>query len=164
MTDLKQMSQRKKVVRSRTNSRIKRLTWMLRIMILVLTGFVIYDAIVLKTPLYYIAFLVAGRFAGTIYRKIYKVDHDSKSDQFELNTGVFNIALTVMLIVFRFTFAEQLLQYLKIQWINDGLYLFFIGLHWSKLHILYNQMEEMTFQYLLKNQNSQSEINPPEAE
>ncbi|MGB5315775.1 MAG: hypothetical protein WBN56_07215 [Robiginitalea sp.] len=69
------------------DSRIKRLTWMLRILILVLPGFVVYDSIVLKTPLYYIAFLVGGRFAGTIYRKIYRVGHDSESDQFELNSG-----------------------------------------------------------------------------
>lgn len=158
------MSQRKNVVRKRRNSRIKRLTWMLRIMILILSGFVVYDAIVLKTPLYYIAFLVAGRFAGTIYGKIYRVGHDAQSDQFELNTGIFNIVLTVMLIVFRFAFAEHLLQYLKVRWINDGLYLFFIGLHWSKLQILYNQMEEMTFQYLIKNQKSTGRTNPPETE
>jgi uncharacterized membrane protein HdeD (DUF308 family) len=156
------MSQRKKVIHKRLNSRIKRLTWMLRILILILTGFVVYDALVLKTPLYYIAFLVAGRFAGTIYRKIYRVDHDSESDQFDLNTGVFNVVLTVMLIVFRFAFAEQLLQYLRVQWINDGLYLFFIGIHWSKLHILYSQMEEMTFHYLVKNQKSRGHTEPSE--
>jgi hypothetical protein len=133
-------------------------------MILILTGFVVYDAIVLKTPLYYIGFLVAGRFAGTIYRRIYKVDHDAKSDQFELNTGIFNIVLTLLLITFRFAFAEDLLDYWKVKWINDGLYLFFIGLHWSKLHILYNQMEEMTFKYLLKNQKSGGHTHAPEVE
>lgn len=137
---------------------------MLRIMILILTGFVVYDAIVLKTPLYYIAFLLAGRLAGTIYRRIYKVDHDAKSDQFELNTGIFNVVLTILLIVFRFAFAEDFLDYLKVEWINDGLYLFFIGLHWSKLHILYNQMEEMTFKYLLKNQKPRGHTNAPEVE
>lgn len=137
---------------------------MLRIMILILTGLVVYDAIVLKTPLYYIAFLVVGRFIGTIYRRIYKVDHDAKSDQFELNTGIFNVVLTILLIVFRFAFAEDILDHLKVEWINDGLYLFFIGLHWSKLHILYNQMEEMTFKYLLKNQKSRGHTNAPEVE
>ena len=162
MTDLKLMSQKKKILRQKSNPRIRRLTWMLQIMILILTGFVVYDAIVFKTPLYYIAFLVVGRFVGTIYRRIYRVDRDAKSDQFELNTGIFNIVFTGVLIVFRSVFANDLLHYLKVQWINDGLYLFYIGLHWSKLHILYKQMEEMTIQYLVKNQKSQGDTNPSE--
>lgn len=158
------MSQSREVVRQRTNARIRRLTWTLRILILILSGFVIYDAVVLKTPLYYIAFLLAGRIVGTVYRKIYRVGHDANSDQFELNTGVFNIILTILLIVFRYAFAEELLGDLRVQWINDGLYLFFIGLHWSKLHILYNQMEEMTFKYLLKNQKTPGASKQPDKE
>ena len=135
------MTKKRKLLRSQTDARIRRTSWLLRILILLLSAQVAYDALVYKTPLYYLVFVLAGAFVGRSFMFAYKVDRDRESGKFTLTKNISGIVFSVLLILFRYLYAEEMLESMQVRWVNDGIYLFFIGLNWSKLQVIYRQVE-----------------------
>ena len=143
------------------DARIKRTSWMFRILILILSGLVAYDAWVYQTPLYYLLFAFVGALAGRLYRFAYKVKHDKETGKFTMDSNVLTIVLSLGLILFRFFYAEKVLESMHVRWVNDGIYLLLIGLNWSKLKVISQQVEDSAIE-LFRSRNTKNPNPGPE--
>lgn len=122
------MSIKKKALRSVVDNKIKTLNIIFRVLIVFMSVVVFYDAFVYGTPLYYLLFFFGGALIGKIYLKIYSVKQNEGTGKFNLNSGILNILLTLILLSLRFIFGKQILDSFEFQYTSDALYLFF---YWS---------------------------------
>jgi H+/Cl- antiporter ClcA len=135
------MKEKRKLLKANIDSRIKLTSWLLRIMILVLIGLVAYDAWVYKTPLYYMVFALLGALVGSLYSRIYSVKRNTEKGKFTLRSNYLSIVMTLFLIIFKVFLEKDVVQTLGIIRLDDAVYLYYIGLRWSKLRVIYNQIE-----------------------
>lgn len=124
---------------------------MLRIMILVLIGLVAYDAWVYKTPLYYMVFALLGALVGSIYSRIYSVRRNIEKGKFTLRSNYLSIIMSLLLIIFKVFLEKDVAQTMGIIRLDDAVYLYYIGLKWSKLRVIYNQIENAAIGLVGKN-------------
>ena len=139
------MSIKKRALKSVVDNKIKALNIIFRFLIVFMSVIVLYDAFIYGTPLYYILFFFSGALIGKIYLKIYSVKQNEETGKFNLNSGILNIILTLVLISLRFIFGKQILDSLEFQYTSDALYLFFIGLYRSKWNAIVYHLENKLF-------------------
>ena len=142
------MSNKKTVLKNLADNKIKTLNIILRVLIAFMSIVVLYDAFVYGTPLYYILFFFGGLIIGKLYLKIYSVKQNEETGKFNLNSGVLNIVLTLLLLSLRFIFGKQILDSFEFQYTSDALYLFFIGLYKSKWKAIIYHLENKLFSNL----------------
>lgn len=144
------MSVRKKYIKHRTDRRLRRVNNFLLLLIALMIAMVVYDAIVYKTPLYYIGFMLAGYLIGGLFKRTLVVEFKVSSDSFELSTNVVYIVLTVLFIVIRWALAKTILEKLEVVYISNAIYLFFMGLYYSKWRLVMKKIDEVVYEFAEK--------------
>ena len=145
------MGIKKEYIRQKGNNKIKRLEYLLKAMVIVLSIIVLYDSFMHHTPLYYILFYFLGLIVGRIYKRILKIEHDSAGKAFVLKASKWDVVLTLLLLIFRFFLGGLLLESVHVVWISDALYLLFIGIYRSKWKGIVSQIDEIIYKWALKN-------------
>jgi uncharacterized membrane protein len=137
-TYLKQKADKKMIIRH----------YVLQGLIVLMFAIVLYDSFKHQTPFYYICFLLLGLFIGRIFSLTDRVNHASDSETFIITTSSVGLFITLFLLSMRFIWGRSILQYANILWATDALYLFFIGIYWSKLKSMVKQMDEIIYGWL----------------
>ena len=141
------MGVRKKYIKHRVDRRLRRLNRILLVLITAMLAHVVYDAFVFKTPLYYIGFALGGYLVGGIFRRTALVQFKMETESFEFTTSAVYVLLTFLLLVFRYAFGTSLLATFHVVYTSDALYLFFIGIYYSKWRMVLKKIDEVIYQY-----------------
>ena len=111
-------------------------------------GIVLYDSYVFKTPLYYVIFAWVGAIVGKLFFFSHKVQVNKENLELKLTTNRVSIVLLLLLIVVRFIIGRRVLESFHVIEISDALYLFFIGIYYTKWKVIINQIDELYYQVL----------------
>jgi hypothetical protein len=115
---------------------------------LVMIGIVLYDSYVFKTPLYYVIFAWVGAIIGKLFFFSHKVQVNKENLELTLTTNRVSIVLLLLLIVVRFIIGRRVLESFHVIEISDALYLFFIGIYYTKWKVIIKQIDELYYQVL----------------
>jgi hypothetical protein len=148
------MGTKRKFITNLADSRIKRSNLIIRLTILVMIAIVLYDSYVFRTPLYYLLFAWGGAIAGKMFFFSQKVQVNEKNLELTLTTNRGSIVLLFLLILVRFIIGRHVLAYFHVIEISDALYLFFIGIYYTKWRVIIKQIDELYYQ-VLANLNKQ---------
>ena len=111
-------------------------------------GIVLYDSYVFKTPLYYVIFAWGGAIIGKLFFFSHKVQVNKENLELTLTTNRVSIVLLLLLIVVRFIIGRRVLESFHVIEISDALYLFFIGIYYTKWKVIIKQIDELYYQVL----------------
>lgn len=117
----------------------------LLILIAIISAIVLYDSIVHKTPLYYIGFYFIGKYVGRVYRHFYTIKYEKEERIFSISSNRWNIIFTVLLIAVKVVLAKKMLHSLDVIWITDAIYLFSIGVYYSKWQSIIKQFDDLIY-------------------
>jgi hypothetical protein len=122
------------------------------VIITIMSVVVIYDSFAHDLPFYYILFFLSGMIIGHFvsFTETVLLLEDGKT--MTLRKSWLGIIINVILLVLRFFVGKILLLEFSVVWIMDALYLFFIGIHFSKLKGLIRQVNEHFFNYFYKSE------------
>ena len=109
---------------------------------------VLYDSYVFRTPLYYIIFAWVGAIVGKLFFFSHKVEVNKENLELTLTTNRGSIVLLLLLIVVRFIIGRRVLESFHVIEISDALYLFFIGIYYTKWKVIIKQIDEAYYQVL----------------
>ena len=109
---------------------------------------VLYDSYLFRTPLYYVLFALVGAIAGKLFIFLYKVQVNDENLELTLTTNRGSIVLLSFLIFVRFVIGRHVLAYFHVIEISDALYLFFIGIYYTKWKVIIKQIDELYYQVL----------------
>ena len=109
---------------------------------------VLHDSFRHQTPFYYIFFLLLGLLIGRILSITDRVKHSSKSDTFMIAPNALSLVITLLLLSIRFVWGRSLLGFADVMWTTDALYLYFIGIYWSKWRGMVRQMDEIIYGWI----------------
>jgi hypothetical protein len=137
-TYLKQRTDKKLIVRHHV----------LQALIVFMFVIVLHDSFRHQTPFYYICFLLLGLLIGRIFSITDRVKHGGKSATFMIAPNAFSLVITLLLLSIRFVWGRPILEFADVMWTTDALYLFFIGIYWSKLKSIVRQMDEVIYGWL----------------
>ena len=104
--------------------------------------------LLILTPLYYVLFALVGAIAGKLFFLFYKVQVNKENLELTLTTNRGSIVLLLLLIVLRFIIGRRVLESFHVIEISDALYLFFIGIYYTKWKVIINQIDELYYQLL----------------
>ncbi len=130
------------------DKRIRRSNLIIRLTILLMALIVLYDSYLFRTPLYYVLFALVGAIAGKLFFFLYKVQVNEENLELTLTTNRGSIVLLFLLIFARFVIGRHVLAYFHVIQISDALYLFFIGIYYTKWKVIINQIDELYYQVL----------------
>lgn len=142
------MGTKRKFITHLADSRIKRSNLIIRLTILVMIVIVLYDSYVFRTPLYYVIFAWVGAIVGKLFFFSHKVQVNEENLELTLTTNRGSIVLLLLLIVVRFIIGRRVLESFHVIEISDALYLFFIGIYYTKWKVIINQIDELYYQVL----------------
>jgi hypothetical protein len=123
------------------------------IMILVIFGIVLFDSYNHSLPFHYILFSFAGILAGKVYNITQKVYFSKEENVIKIELGTSAVIVTIITLFIRHFAGNWTLKILHIIWFSDALYLFFIGLYYSKTLIIQKQIDELVYSFLGKSKN-----------
>jgi hypothetical protein len=109
---------------------------------------VLYDSYVFRTPLYYVVFALIGAIVGKLFFLFYKVQVNTENLELTLTKNRGSIVLLLLLIVVRFIIGRRVLESFHVIEISDALYLFFIGVYYTKWKVIIKQIDEVYYQVL----------------
>jgi hypothetical protein len=142
------MGTKRKFITHLADSRIKRSDLIIRITMLVMIVIVLYDSYVFITPLYYIIFAWVGAIVGKLFFFSHKVQVNKENLELTLSKNRGSIVLLFLLIFVRFIIGRRLLESFHVIEISDALYLFFIGIYYTKWKVIIKQIDELYYQVL----------------
>ncbi|MGB5243152.1 MAG: hypothetical protein WBN16_10945 [Lutimonas sp.] len=142
------MGTKRKFITHLADSRIKRSNLIIRMTILVMIVIVLYDSYVFRTPLYYVIFAWVGAIVGKLFFFSHKVQVNEENLELTLTTNRGSIVLLLLLIVVRFIIGRRVLESFHVIEISDALYLFFIGIYYTKWKVIIKQIDELYYQVL----------------
>ncbi|WP_019668111.1 hypothetical protein [Eudoraea adriatica] len=142
------MGTKRKFITQFADNRIKRSNLIIRITMLVMIVIVFYDSYVFRTPLYYVIFAWVGAIVGKLFFFSHKVQVNEENLELKLTTNRGSIVLLLLLIVVRFIIGRRVLESFHVIEISDALYLFFIGIYYTKWKVIINQIDELYYQVL----------------
>ncbi|MEE4264066.1 MAG: hypothetical protein V2I56_15365 [Desulfobacteraceae bacterium] len=67
--------------------------------------------------------------------------------------NAFSLVITLLLLSIRFVWGRSILEFADVMWTTDALYLFFIGIYWSKWRGMVRQMDEIIYGWLSVKEN-----------
>jgi hypothetical protein len=140
------MSVKKSFIKSKLDKKLKRLDVVLRYLILVMTGIVLYDSFIHDTPLRYVLFFIAGWYLGKLFTKLTHVERNKETNTFQLKSGWLNLVITFILLSLRFFAGKYLLESFHVIWATDALYLFFIGIYRAKWKGILQQIDDLIYE------------------
>ena len=144
------MSVKGKEILKRSDSRLKRTNFIIRLTIFVMFIIVMYDSFVFGIPFQYILFYFIGLFIGRMFKFSHLVQLDKETQKLNLRTNWVSIIFLIGLLLLRFLIGKPILESIHIAKVSDALYLFFIGIYYSKWRILLRQIDGIYYK-MLKN-------------
>jgi len=117
-------------------------------LILIMFIVVIHDSFVHELPFYYILFLIGGLIIGRIVAlfTIFYIKEDEKILTFRSTPlGIF---VLILLLVIRFAIGKFILRDFNIIWTANALYLFFVGIYYSKMKNIIRQVDKQVYKKL----------------
>ncbi|MDX1314452.1 MAG: hypothetical protein R3356_03030 [Eudoraea sp.] len=151
------MGLRRKYIKDRMDRRLRWMNMTLLIIIAIKLAIVLYDAFVFKTPLYYIGFFIGGYMLGGIFRRTAIVQFNVESDSFELTTSIVYSILSLSLLILRYAFGKNLLEELHVVYASDAIYLFLIGMYYSKWRMLLKKIDAVIYEFAEKKLDEKNE-------
>jgi len=148
INDTLRMGTKREFITHLADKRIKRSNLIIRVTMLVMILIVLYDSTVFRTPLYYIIFALVGAIVGKLFFFSHKVQVNEENLELTLTTNRGSIVLLILMIVVRFIIGRQVLESFHVIEISDALYLFFIGIYYTKWKVIINQIDELYYQVL----------------
>ena len=142
-TYLKQRADKKLIIRH----------YLFQALIVLMFAIVLYDSFKHQTPFYYICFLLLGLFIGRIFSLTERVKHTGESETFTITSSYLSLFITLLLLSIRFVWGRSILEFANVYWTTDALYLFFIGIYWSKLKSMIRQIDEIIYGWLKVKEN-----------
>lgn len=139
------MKVKKQFLRKKADNRLKRFRLFIYITLLLMGIVVLYDSFQHDLPFYYILFLLAGAFAGRIYRYTHRVELAQESLEISLRSNRWSLVLLAVVIVIRFLLGKQLLESFNVIWAGDALYLVFIGVYHARWKGIVRQIDEIYY-------------------
>ena len=130
------------------DKRIRRSNLIIRLTILLMALIVLYDSYLFRTPLYYVLFALVGAIIGKLFFLFYKVQVNTENLELTLTKNRGSIVLLFLLIVLRFIIGRRVLESFHVIEISDALYLFFIGIYYTKWKVIIKQIDELYYQVL----------------
>ena len=140
---------KKSYIKSKASRKLIITRFTLRALILALGVTVIYDSFVHNTPLYYILFLILGRFSGNAYKLLFSIE-ETEDEKFQVRSNSWNIVVTLILFAFRHLVGKAILESIHVIWATDAIYLFFIGLYYTKWKVIIRGIDDIIYENLSK--------------
>jgi F0F1-type ATP synthase assembly protein I len=149
--------EKKHYLKQKADKKVLRLHYILQALILIMFLIVLYDAFKHHIPLYYICFFLLGSFVGRVLSVTDKVKHSSEVGKYTLETNLYGVAITLILLSFRFFWGRYVLDFVHVLWTTDALYLLFIGIYRSKWRNMVRQADEIIYGWFSKREGSYDE-------
>ena len=144
------MHAKKNVITHLADKRIKRLNIVIQLSIVIMVLIVVYDSYVFETPLYYMFFFLFGAICGRLFFFFYTVNVDENNLKLSLASSKGSIVLLLLLVLLRFYVGVRILDSFNVIQVTDALYLFFIGIYWSKWKVVLKQIDNLYYELLYK--------------
>lgn len=144
------MKQRKLFIKTYSDAKIKRAKWINIGMIIFISATVLHDSFKHELPFYYILFLLAGLIIGRIVSIFQKVSNKKEEKLLTIESNRFAILVTVILMSIKYFTGKIILGQFNVVWISDAILLVFIGIYYSKLKNMFNQIDERVYTYLIE--------------
>ena len=144
------MKKRKLFQKKHTDRKIKIYRWMNSGMILFMFVIVLHDSFVHNLPFYYILYMLGGLGIGWIVSSFQKVSVKEGEELLTLETSPISIIISFLLLGFRHFAGRIILEQFNVIWIADAIYLVFIGIYYSRLKNIINQIDERVYLYLIE--------------
>lgn len=144
------MKQRKLFQKKHTDRKIKIFTWINSSMLLFMFVIVLHDSFVHNLPFYYILYMLGGLGIGWIVSSFQKVSVKEGEELLTLETSPISIIISFLLLGFRHFAGRIILEQFNVVWIVDAIYLIFIGIYYSRLKNIINQIDERLYLYLIE--------------
>ena len=122
----------------------------LRSLVVYMSAVVIYDSFKHATPLYYILFYFSGLVIGRIYHRLLHIKHTKPNEEIILKGGKWDIAISLILVLFRHTIGIEVLEFEHFVWAADALYLIYIGIYRSKWKGIVRQIDDVVYKFISK--------------
>jgi len=142
------MGTKDKYLKQRADKKLIVQHHVLQALIVFMFVIVLYDSFRHQTPFYYICFLLLGLLVGRIFSITDRVKHGDKSGTFMIAPNAFSLVITLLLLSIRFAWGRSILRLADVMWTTDALYLFFIGIYWSKWRGMVRQMDEIIYGWI----------------
>lgn len=146
------MNKRRKVLHKKyTDKKIKLRAWLSIALLISLFVNVIHDSFVHDLPFYYILYAIVGIIVGRFVGLTQTIELLEDKKILTIKTKPIGIVISIMLLVLRYFAGGVILERFNVVWAVDAIYLFFIGLNYSKLHVIVDKIDENFYMYLSKN-------------
>lgn len=144
------MKTKKQFLRKKADIRLRRFELVIYIVLVLMWMVVLYDSFQHDLPFYYILFLLAGAFAGRIYKYTQRVELEEESLEISLRTNRWSVVLLVLVIAIRFLLGKRILESFNVIWAGDAVYLFFIGVYYSRWKGIVRQIDEIYYRLIIR--------------
>ena len=149
------MTEKKKFQKKYVDSRIKIIHRVFLGLMIYMFGVVLYDSFVHELPFNYILFWFAGLIIGRLFSRTQVVGNKKKLNKISMQINPVGIVLIAILMVVRIYAGEIILKNFNVVWATDALYLVFIGIYYSRLKNIVEQIDNRVYAYI-----SEGEIKP----
>jgi len=117
-------------------------------LILFMFFIVLYDSFMHELPFYYVIFYVVGIIIGRLVSSFSEFYMQEDEKIFTIRSTPTGIIMIVLLLLIRFFIGKIMLSKFNIVWTADALYLFFIGIYFSKVKNMLKQLDKQFYQKL----------------
>ena len=132
------------------SQKIKKMRWVNMGLILLMFAVVIHDSFVHELPFYYILFILAGLIIGSLISKTQKISVKEEEKIITVDSSTVGTIITLALLGVRFFAGKLILDEYSIVWTTDAIYLFFIGIYYSKIKNIIRQINERVYAKLFE--------------
>jgi len=101
-----------------------------------------------ELPFYYVIFYVVGIIIGRLVSSFSEFYMQEDEKIFTIRSTPTGIIMIVLLLLIRFFIGKIMLSKFNIVWTADALYLFFIGIYFSKVKNMLKQLDKQFYQKL----------------
>ena len=143
------LKSKKSYIKSKAGRKLVITRFTLRALILALGITVLYDSFVHKTPLYYILFFLLGRIVGNTYKLIFSIEK-TEDEKIKVRSNSWNIVVTLILFGLKYLVGKPILHSMHVIWATDAIYLFFIGLYYTKWRVIVAAIDDIIYEKLIK--------------
>ena len=144
------MRKAKQYRREQTSKKVKAIQWINIGLILFMFAVVIHDSFVHELPFYYILFVLAGLSIGSLVSRAQKISFKHVEKNITLDSSPVGTIITLVLIGVRYFAGKLILDEFNIVWTADAIYLFFIGIYYSKIQNIIRQINDGVYTKLFE--------------
>lgn len=145
------MKQKNQFRKKHTDKKIKISGRIYIFLVLLMFGIVIHDSFIHNLPFYYILYTLVGSVVGHLVGLTQKVILSEDKKTLSLKVKPIGMILTILLLIVRYFTGKIILEEFNVIWATDAVYLFFIGIYFSKVKSMLKQIDEHVYKYFFDN-------------